>query len=236
LTAWTAIATLSAVLCLSEVQAQKREVEKVKNLVKATALAVALLSVLALAIPASAGGSKNFKASLHGVNEVPPIATVASGSLDATISADRKSIKYTLTYSNLEGLTNGADPKATNRVLFAHFHFGPPRVNGGVMIFLCSNTTTIQQGPCPDDGTGSGTVSGTLTAADVVGPGAQGILVEGTGMMGSPVGAPETPDDAFAEVIKAIQSGESYSNVHTQTFPGGEIRGKNRIGHEEGEE
>jgi hypothetical protein len=190
-----------------------------------------------LAAPAGSAGSKKFKAILSGVNEVPPIATVASGSLDATISADRKSITYTLTYSNLEGITDGADPKTTNRVLFAHFHFAPPRVNGGVMVFLCSNAATIQQGPCPDDGTGSGKVSGTLTAADVVGPGAQGILKEGTGTGTiGPLGAPDTADNAFAEVIKAIQSGESYTNVHSLTFPSGEIRGKNRIGHEEGEE
>jgi hypothetical protein len=182
-----------------------------------------------LAAPASSAGSKKFKAILSGVNEVPPIATVASGQLAATISADGKSIAYTLTYKNLEGITASVPP-GNNRLLFAHFHFGPPRVNGGVMVFLCSNAASIQQGGCPDDGTGSGKVSGTLTSADVVGPGAQGILQEGTG------GATETADDAFAEVIRVIQSGESYTNVHSLTFPGGEIRGRNRIGHEEGEE
>jgi CHRD domain len=217
---------------LSGVQFRK-ERNKVRNLVKATTLAVALLSVAALALPASAASAKKFKALLRGVNEVPPIATVASGELDATISADGKSITYALTYSNLEGITAGSDPHTTNRVLFAHFHFGPPRETGGVMVFLCNNKTPPPAPPiqaCPDDGTGSGKVSGTLTSADVVGPDAQGIFHEGTG------GAPDTADGAFAEVIKAIESGESYTNVHSLTFPTGEIRGKNRIGHEEGEE
>jgi CHRD domain-containing protein len=95
------------------------------------------------------------------------------------------------------------------------------------MVYLCNNTGLIPPPPpgvpaCPDDGTGSGTVSGTITDADVVGPKAQGILTEGAG------GAAETAADAFGEVLKAIEEGASYTNVHTQTFPGGEIRGQNR--------
>jgi hypothetical protein len=96
---------------------------------------------------------------------------------------------------------------------------------------FCNNTGVAPAGvpACPDDGTGSGTVSGTITAADVVGPKARGILQEGTG------GATETAADAFGEVLKAIEERASYTNGHTQTFPGGEIRGQNRVGHGEGE-
>jgi hypothetical protein len=168
-----------------------------------------------------AAGPIDFKAALNGVNEVPPNATRGTGKLTATISADRQSITYKLTYSNLEG-TNPII--GGNRLLFAHFHFGLPREAAGIMVFLCNNTGVAPAGvpACPDDGTGSGTVSGTITAADVVGPKAQGIVTEGTG------GATETQDDAFGEVLRAIEEGASYTNVHTQTFPGGEIRGQNR--------
>jgi hypothetical protein len=34
----------------------------------------------------------------------------------------------------------------------AHIHFGPGRVNGGIMVFLCSNLGNGPEGtqPCPD--------------------------------------------------------------------------------------
>jgi len=50
-------------------------------------------------------------------------------------------------------------------------------------------------------------VTGTLTAASVVGPTAQGIAA-----------------GEFAEVVQAIRNGAAYANVHSQAFPGGEIR------------
>jgi hypothetical protein len=52
-------------------------------------------------------------------------------------------------------------------------------------------------------------VSGVITAAQIVGPAAQGIA---TG--------------EFAELVDALRSGAAYANVHTTTFPAGEIRGQ----------
>jgi CHRD domain len=51
-------------------------------------------------------------------------------------------------------------------------------------------------------------VNGTLTAANVFPQAGQGI---GAG--------------AFADVVDAMKNNISYANVHTSTFPGGEIRG-----------
>ena len=48
--------------------------------------------------------------------------------------------------------------------LFAHIHFARPDVNGGVIAFLCGGGG---KPVCPRNGT----VTGTITAADVVGPG-----------------------------------------------------------------
>ena len=57
---------------------------------------------------------------------------------------------------------------------------------------------------CPNP---NGTVTGTITAASVIGPTAQGVAVGN-----------------FAAVLAALQSDTAYGNVHTQNFPAGEIR------------
>ena len=60
--------------------------------------------------------------------------------------------------------------------------------------------------PCPPS---PGTVSGVVTAADVVAVPTQGIAA-----------------GEFAEVIRAMRKGDTYASVHTTTFPTGEIRGQ----------
>jgi hypothetical protein len=52
-------------------------------------------------------------------------------------------------------------------------------------------------------------VTGTITPADVIGPANQGI---GPG--------------EFDEFVAAIRAGVTYANVHTGSFPAGEIRGQ----------
>ena len=49
------------------------------------------------------------------------------------------------------------------------------------------------------------------TAADIVGPAAQGI--------------PAAPNGDFADVIRAIRTRNAYANLHTTMFQGGEVRG-----------
>jgi hypothetical protein len=52
-------------------------------------------------------------------------------------------------------------------------------------------------------------VTGTVTAADVVGPTGQGV----------------SPGE-FEEILDAMRAGVTYANVHTTKIPGGEIRGQ----------
>jgi len=54
-------------------------------------------------------------------------------------------------------------------------------------------------------------VTGVIDAADVIGPAGQGIA----------------PGE-FNELVRAIRSGNTYANVHTNMYPGGEIRGQIR--------
>ena len=87
--------------------------------------------------------------------------------------------------------------------LFSHIHFGQWWTNGGVIAFLCGG------GGKPDCPSPSGTATGTIVASDIIGPADQGIEA-----------------GEFAEALRAIRSGATYANVHSTTYPGGEIRGQ----------
>lgn len=177
-------------------------------------LVALLVPAFGLALAASDNEANTFSARLRGLNEVPPVATAGTGSFSATLSSDGTTLTYTLTYDNLNA-----------QVLFSHIHFGFPREATGIMVFLCGPAAGAQGGPpagtpnpppCPD--TTSGTVTSSVTAANVIGPDAQGI----------------TPGADFAKVVQALRDGAAYVNVHTNRSKAGEIRGQVRRG--EGED
>ena len=120
-----------------------------------------------------------------------PVSSSANGSFEATIDDAASEISYTLTYADLEA-----------PVLFAHIHFGERGVNGGVAAFLCGGGS---KPACPQ----SGTVTGTIVPADVIGPAVQGIAA-----------------GEFDELVAAIRAGRAYANVHSTKFPAGEVRGQ----------
>ncbi len=161
--------------------------------------ALAVCTLVALGVGAyavSAGGGKTMvKAdTLTGYEEATPagVSSAATGSFEATIDDAAGTIDYTLSYSGLEA-----------PALFAHIHFGNRFTSGGVSVFLCGGGG---KPACPTPG---GTVSGTITAADVIGPAAQGIAA-----------------GEFGELVDAIRAGVTYVNVHSTKFPAGEIRGQ----------
>lgn len=160
---------------------------------------LAIAAVVGLAVTtASAGeGTHSFDATLTGFNEAPPILTNGTGTFHATVTAT--SLTYTETFSGL-----------TSPVLQSHIHFAERGVNGAVFVFLCTNLGNGPAGTpaCP---AGGGTVSRTVTAADVLGVGGQHI----------------TAGD-FAALLRILRSGDAYVNVHTTSFPAGEIRGQVR--------
>jgi hypothetical protein len=128
-----------------------------------------------------------------------PVSSVATGEFEARIDDGAGTIDYRLTYSGLEG-----------EVRQAHIHFGQRSVNGGISAWLCETTTNPSPtGPATPDCVQSGTVTGTLRAADVIGPAGQGI---------APL--------EFAELVAALRAGRAYANVHSAKFPTGEVRGQ----------
>ncbi len=150
-----------------------------------------LLAVIGFSVSAEPQ-TRDFKADLSGFNETPPISTMATGTFMAKLNQDGMTIEYELSYSDLQG---------TGTV--AHIHFGQKNVAGGVSAFLCGGGG---KPACPAT---SGTVSGTIVAANVIGPVGQGIAA-----------------GEFNELLRAMREGVTYVNVHSTVFLGGEIRGQ----------
>ena len=157
--------------------------------------AVAAVTANLLAASAAYSQTERFSASLGGENEVPPINTAGTGNFEMTIQPG--TITFSLIFSDL------SSPLAVS-----HLHFAPSKVAGGVMIFLCGGGG---QPACP--AATSGTITGTITAANVTGPTGQGI-------------APGNLNAA----LEAVRNDLAYANMHTANFGGGEIRGQVRRG------
>lgn len=139
-------------------------------------------------------------ANLQSENEVPAVSSVAQGRFSAEIDEDN--VEWELRFDGLQGT-----------ITQAHIHFAQPGVNGGIMVWLCGTGAPGTQfaGPagtqtCPQ----SGTISGTITSAEVVGPG----------------GAQQLGAGEFAEFVAVLKKDLAYANVHTNLSGGGEIRGQ----------
>ena len=134
---------------------------------------------------------RSVRAELSGTDEVPSVSTTGSGEFRARLGDD--AIEFELSYQDLEGTVTNA----------AHIHLGKEATNGGVIAFLCGG------GGKPACTPTSGLFTGTITAADVIGPTGQGIAA-----------------GEFDEVLRAFRDDAIYANVHTNKHPGGEIRGQ----------
>jgi hypothetical protein len=162
---------------------------------------LAVVTVLSVVLTAPiAARAERIRATLTGYEEVPVVSTVASGEFVGMIGRDEQSIDYQLTYTELQGT-----------VTQAHIHVAQPSVNGSIVIWLCQTATSPGPTGTPTCTPGSGTFTGTITAANVVaGATASQQLAAGE----------------LAEVIAAMRAGAAYANVHTNLSPGGEIRGQ----------
>jgi hypothetical protein len=162
-------------------------------------LIVAGLGILGAALMApGVGRTETVHTALDGYQETPfTLSSPGSGEFRAKIQGEGAGavIEYELTYRDLSDVRQ------------AHVHLGRPATSGGISFFLCTNLANGPAGtpPCPPS---PATVTGTIAAAQIIGPADQGITA-----------------GEMAEVIRAIRAGATYANVHTEAFPGGEIRG-----------
>jgi hypothetical protein len=177
--------------------------------------AFSFVAMTAIAVAGSAVSAQDFaQNSSHGNNhvirvqadlapahEVPSVSSpAAEGKFTAEIDTVANEISFEMTFSGLQA-----------NVTQSHIHFGQPRVNGGIVIWLCGTATN--PGPagtqtCPQ----SGTITGTIHGTDIQNVPAQGIA---------------TGD--FDEIVAAIRAGLAYANIHTAQSPGGEMRGQIRL-------
>ena len=148
------------------------------------------------------GNSGQFKADLAGLNEVPSVITTGSGQLTVAVSEDQKSLDVTLTFTDLVGIAQSAG-----------LYLALPGNIGGSFAVICG----APKPGCP--GTADGSVTVTLTSADVIAIPTQGLKA-----------------GDLASVLQAMGDGAVYVNIiTTPTFSGGEIRGQLRRGEGNGD-
>jgi len=170
-----------------------------RKAIVAALLGAAVLIALGISAFAMAGGRSHkiqARGGLTGYQEVAALSTSGHGTFEAKINDAGTAFDWKLTFGDLVGT-----------VTQSHIHFGQMSVSGGISIWLCGTATN--PGPagtatCPSPG---GTVTGTASAATVVGPSGQGIAA-----------------GEFNEILAAIRAGKAYANVHSTTYPVGEIR------------
>ena len=173
------------------------------------AVVISLLAAVGLTVVAAAaladrghgnGNGNSFSAKLTGFQETPSESTPGHGSFRANLTNDGTVIHYRLKYDDFEA--------GEGQTLFAHIHFGQVGVAGGVSAFLCGGG---DKPPCTPL---EGDISGDIDAADVIGPGGQGIAA-----------------GEMDELIRAMRKGYTYANVHTTLNGPGLVRGQIHRGH-----
>jgi CHRD domain len=142
---------------------------------------------------------KHFSAVLTGENEVPPVDTQATGRIKLIANPQQSALDYQISLSDLNGVVNGA-----------HIHKGSVGTNGPVVATL-NVGGAFAGAAASSSGSGGGSVmtstsvGGTITSADLKGP-----------LAGKDV----------SDLIRLIEDGNAYVNVHTYQNLNGEIRGQ----------
>ena len=163
--------------------------------------AMAIVTSLILSASAARGDSISFAANLVGSLEVPPTGSPATGSATVVIDTVANTMLVNVIFS---GLGSGTTASHIHCCLASPFLTG---INAGV----ATAVPTFTGFPL---GVTSGTYTHTfdLTAASSYNPAF--VTAEGGTVAG-----------AEAALLTGIESGESYLNIHTTNFGGGEIRG-----------
>ena len=159
---------------------------------------LALAAALMLPAPAANAIPMTFTAALSGANEGPPVASPGTGLATIVLDPTAQTLQVNVTFSGL-----------TTNTVAAHIHCcAPLGTNVGV-------ATTVPAFP----GFPLGVTSGTYSSAvfDLTQP-----LIYNPAFVTLQGGLAQ----AEAALIAGIIGGQTYLNIHTVMFSGGEIRGQ----------
>jgi hypothetical protein len=166
--------------------------------------ALVMTAALMLSAPAAHANPITFVANLSGANEVPPVASGGTGLATIVLDPTAQTLQVNATFSGL-----------TSNDVAAHIHCcAPLGTNVGV-------ATTIPAFVGFPLGVTAGTYSSQVF--DLTLP-----LIYNPAFIALQPGldAPTRLAQAEAALIGGIEGGQTYFNIHTSNFPGGEIRGQ----------
>ncbi len=144
---------------------------------------------------AAAGINRNWSVHANGSQEVPARDTQGQGQAIFHLSKDGSSLDYQLIASNIEN------------VFMAHIHQNAPGVNGPIVVWLYPSTA-VAPGPFGAGRTDGVLATGTITAANLVGP-----------LAGHPL----------SDLVEAMSTGNAYVNLHTNDGVDARQHGRGRL-------
>src|SRR5262245_29547651 len=164
-----------------------------------------LMAALILPVPSADAATTTLATTLIGANEVPPSGSAGTGSAIVTLDTTANTFRVQVTFSGL-----GSGTTAAHIHCCLAFPFQP-----NVNVMVATTTPTFPSFPL---GVTSGSYDMTFGLLDPAS--------YNSAFISSPVFNPGgTVMSAAGVLVAALLNGQTYLNVHTQNFIGGEIRG-----------
>jgi outer membrane autotransporter protein len=168
-----------------------------------TSLAMGVATAAVLLVQVSFGAPMVFVASLVGGNENPPTSSSGTGTAIVILDPAANTLNVNVTFGGLTGLTTAS-----------HIHCCEATPSANVNVGVATTTPTFAGFPL---GVTSGTYTRTLdlTLTSSYNP----AFIAGAFDPGHTVAGAE------AALVAGIENAETYLNIHSTVFPGGEVRG-----------
>ena len=177
-----------------------------------------MAAALILPVPASYADTIVLTTNLTEANEVPPTGSPGTGQATVTLNTTLNTMEVNVTFSGLVPTTSTGAQSGTTA---SHIHccLDAP-FQTGVNVAVATTSPTFPNFPI-----GPGVLSGTYDMTFNLGADSTYNLVGvppgnvGNSFLGS---SAATAEPVF---VPALLAGETYLNIHSTAFPGGEIRG-----------
>ncbi|MGI8565564.1 MAG: CHRD domain-containing protein [Pyrinomonadaceae bacterium] len=171
----------------------------------------AVIALTALSVPVKAD-ILTFTTTLSGLNENPPNNSPGTGNAVVTVDTIANTMTVSASFSGLVTTVVPATglPSATTA---AHIHCCTPPGDPGANVTVATTTPSFPGFPL---GVRAGNFSNTFDLLATSTYNSAFITQQGGG----------TVAGARAVLLNGLQNGQTYFNIHTNAFPGGEIRGQ----------